>query len=112
MDADTAREEALAGRLKLIDIRTRDEWAMTGVPDVALAISMNEPGFLTRLKAAVDDDKAAPIAVICASGGRSAWLANELHLAGFTAVHDVSEGMMGSTAGPGWLRRALPTRPA
>jgi hypothetical protein len=31
--------------------------------------------------------------------------------AGFTSVHDISEGMIGGQNGPGWLARALPTTP-
>jgi len=27
---------------------------------------------------------------------------------GFTQVYNVKEGMVGSTAGPGWLKRGLP----
>jgi hypothetical protein len=35
-------------------------------------------------------------------------MSNLLENAGFTNIIDVPEGMMGSRAGPGWLKRGLP----
>jgi rhodanese-related sulfurtransferase len=31
-----------------------------------------------------------------------------LREAGFTQVYNIKEGMMGSSAGPGWIARGLP----
>ncbi|MCX8952452.1 rhodanese-like domain-containing protein, partial [Ruegeria sp. NA] len=37
-------------------------------------------------------------------------LSNRLIEAGFTNIIDVPEGMLGSAAGPGWVRTGLPVR--
>ena len=51
MTPDVAREKALAGELVLIDIRRPEEWAETGVPDVALLLDMTSREFLSKLNA-------------------------------------------------------------
>ncbi|MCW2309572.1 rhodanese-like domain-containing protein [Rhodobium gokarnense] len=113
VDAPTAREEALAGRLLLVDIRTPMEWQRTGVGDAAEAISLQDPSFLQKVLDLIGEDKSKAVAVLCATGNRSSWLAGEMRRLGFTNVYDVNEGMMGSFSGPGWLGRGLPTeRPA
>ena len=66
--------------------------------------------FIAALTDAAGADRDAPIALICAGGVRSARLGRRLTEAGFTNIIDVPEGMQGSGAGPGWLRRGLPTR--
>ena len=35
----------------------------------------------------------------------------ELEARGFTRVYNVKEGMVGSGAGPGWIKRGLPVEP-
>lgn len=110
IDVPTARDEAQAGRLVLVDIRTPMEWYRSGVGDAALALSMQDPGFLQALTDETGSDPAKPIALICATGNRSSWLAGELRRLGFHDVYDVNEGMMGSFSGPGWLNRGLPTK--
>ena len=66
--------------------------------------------FLQKLDAAVAGDKTRPVALICAGGVRSALVARALANYGFSRVYDVSEGMEGSRAGPGWLARKLPLK--
>lgn len=104
--------EALArvqrGQITLIDIRRPDEWARTGSPQGAVPLDMRRDDFIEALSAAVNGNRDAPIALICAGGVRSARLGNRLLAAGFGNVLDVPEGMMGSSAGPGWLARGLP----
>ena len=46
---------------------------------------------------------------MCARGVRSRRLTARLTEAGFTNIIDVPEGMLGSSAGPGWLKNDLPT---
>lgn len=97
----------------LIDIRTPAEWRETGIaPNAALA-DFNGlgrgGGFIARVNTLVDGDKASPIALICARGGRSSRAARLLRAAGFKDVRDVHEGMIGNMDGPGWLARGLPT---
>lgn len=101
-----------AGEITLIDIRRPDEWASTGVAQGAVTLDMRRDDFVTALLAQPGITKNDPIALICARGVRSRRLASRLTEAGFTTVIDVPEGMLGSGAGPGWLKRGLPvTRP-
>ncbi|NHB75423.1 rhodanese-like domain-containing protein [Rhodobacter calidifons] len=109
LDAETAFRRTRAGDLLLIDIRQPDEWAATGSPQGAHRLDLRSRDFLDRLSMLANGDRNRPIALICATGGRSARLARALTRAGFTNVLDVSEGMLGSSAGPGWLGRGLPT---
>ncbi len=106
--ADRAYEMLSAGKVTLVDIRRPKEWAQTGVAEGAERLDMRRRDFVAALDTLVDGDRSAPVALICATGGRSRWLSNALSEAGYTQIYDVSEGMMGSRVGPGWLRRGLP----
>ena len=110
LDAIQAHTRAEAGKLVLIDVRTEEEWRETGIGTFAVPISMLDRAFLQKLDAAVGGDKTKPIAMICASGVRSAMVARALANYGFSRVYDVSEGMDGSRAGPGWLARKMPVK--
>ena len=57
------------GRVVLIDIRSRGEWAESGVARKALPISMHEKGFSERLYAAKEMAGDRPIALICVKPG-------------------------------------------
>ncbi len=103
-----AHKAALAGQIVLVDIRRPDEWARTGVAEAAIALDMRDAGFMEQLLAAVEGERDTSIALICARGVRSRRLAGQMRDAGFTAVFDVPEGMLGSGAGPGWLKAGLP----
>jgi rhodanese-related sulfurtransferase len=118
LTAAEAAVRAAAGELVLIDVRLPAEWAQTGLPEGALGIALQDPrtlaarpDFAEAVLAAVGGDRRREIALICASGVRSAFAARLLKRHGFSGVHDVGEGMVGSAAGPGWLARALPTEP-
>lgn len=111
MSVADAHKQALSGEVLLVDIRTDGEWKQTGLGASALAISMHKPGFLEKLAEAAGQDKTKKIALICATGGRSRWLQGQLAKFGFTNIVDVSEGMLGSADGPGWLRTGLPVKP-
>ncbi len=108
MDVTEAAKRVAAGQITLVDIRRPDEWADTGSAAGALQLDMRDDDFVARLTVAVDGNRAAPIALICAKGVRSARLANALTEAGFTQIINVPEGMLGSSAGPGWIARDLP----
>ena len=112
LTAPEALAKAQAAELTLIDIRTPMEWRQTGVAPLALRINMQDPkgpeGFADSVLTAVRGDKSAPIAIICRTGNRSSYMQQELMARGFTNVYNVSEGMAGSKAGPGWIRRGLP----
>jgi rhodanese-related sulfurtransferase len=118
LSPEEAAERAAAGELVLIDVRLPSEWAATGLPEGALAIALQDPrtlavrpGFVEDVLDSLSGDHDREIALICATGVRSAFAARLLERHGFAAVHDVGEGMAGSGQGPGWLARALPTEP-
>lgn len=104
-----AHEGATSGAFTLIDIRRPDEWKRTGVGEGAYPIDMRREDFTTQLLGVTDGDKSAPVALICARGVRSRRLTERLTAAGFTNIIDVPEGMLGSGAGPGWIKSGLPT---
>jgi rhodanese-related sulfurtransferase len=112
IEAPEAYEAVKNGKLTLIDIRTPPEWRQTGVAPGAARINMihpqGAPGFLNEVLAKVGGDKTAPIALICRTGNRTTQVQRFLLGQGFTQVYNVSEGMVGSRAGPGWLARKLP----
>jgi rhodanese-related sulfurtransferase len=114
---DAARSMAERGELTIIDVRLPVEWERTGIPQGAMAISLQDQtlqpraDFVTDVLAALGNDPTAPIALICASGHRSAFAQQLLVGSGFTDVHDISEGVVGGEYGPGWLARGLPTEP-
>lgn len=107
LDPVQAHQAAVAGEITLVDIRRPDEWSRTGVGAGAVPLDMRRQDFEDALLAHVQD-KSRPIALICARGVRSRRMTERLVAAGFTRIIDVPEGMLGSGAGPGWLRRDLP----
>ncbi len=70
---------------------------------------MLDRDFIDQVSAQVGGDRSLPVALICARGVRSRKMSNRLKQAGFTNIIDVPEGMLGSGAGPGWIKRGLPT---
>lgn len=118
MTPGDAHEAALADEVTVVDVRLPFEWAETGMPAGSTGVPLQDPGslavrpgFVDDLLAAVGGDKDLPIALICARGNRSAYALRLLEDAGFTAVHDIGEGMLGNERGPGWLARDLPVEP-
>ncbi|MGB7263550.1 MAG: rhodanese-like domain-containing protein [Albidovulum sp.] len=97
-----------SGQLHLVDIRRPDEWHETGIAEGANLIDLRESDFMTRLEHITGGNKSTPVALICARGVRSRKIASRLKAAGYTAILDVSEGMLGSSDGAGWIARGLP----
>jgi rhodanese-related sulfurtransferase len=88
---------AQRGTLQLLDVREAPEWAAARV-DGALHIPMEQvPARLTKL------DRTMPVAVICRSGNRSAYVTEYLKRAGFDA-HNVDGGLQP------WARAGLPVQ--
>jgi rhodanese-related sulfurtransferase len=112
LSAPQAHLATQQGQLTLIDIRTPQEWRQTGVAKDARLINMQHPqggrGFLNDVLASVDGDKSRPIGLICRTGNRTTHVQKFLQEQGFTQVYNIKEGMVGSAAGPGWLRQQLP----
>jgi rhodanese-related sulfurtransferase len=111
ISAPEALAAVAAGDLILIDIRRPEEWAATGVAPGAVAIDMRDRDFTARVMTLARASPGTPVAFICARGVRSARVRAALAEAGLSGARDVSEGMMGSRAGPGWLARGLPVVP-
>ncbi len=113
LSAPQALAATQAGKLKLIDIRTPEEWRETGIAPGADRVDFYlGPEVLTRaILQAAKGDKNAPIALICRTGNRTTHAQKYLQGLGFTQVYNVKEGMKGSAAGPGWLKRGLPVQP-
>jgi rhodanese-related sulfurtransferase len=114
---DDAKALAERGELTIIDIRLPGEWAQTGLPQGALAISLQDQTLQPRADFAADvlravaSDPDRPVALICAHGQRSAFARQLIAHEGFSQVYDIGEGMQGGEHGPGWLNRGLPTEP-
>jgi rhodanese-related sulfurtransferase len=104
-DADEMQKK---GELLIIDIRSPGEWRMTGVAKDAKAITVHSNKFINNLLAAMDNNKAHPVGLICATGNRTAQVQSFLLQRGFSAITDISEGMLGNSSGPGWILRGLP----
>ncbi|MBI5898006.1 MAG: rhodanese-like domain-containing protein [Rhodocyclales bacterium] len=112
LSAPEAAAAVAAGKITLIDIRTPPEWKETGVAKGAQLLNMlhpqGAPGFTNALLDKLKGDKNAPIALICRTGNRTTQVQRYLQSQGFTNVYNVKEGMAGSGAGPGWIKRGLP----
>ncbi|MGB7299143.1 MAG: rhodanese-like domain-containing protein [Burkholderiaceae bacterium] len=109
MGVEKARAAALAGSLILVDIRTPDEWKGSGLPDVAVALDMREKTFVQSLLALRKKNPGVKIGLICATGGRSRYVANWLSRNGVSDIVDVAPGL--HTSKTGWLAKQLPVRP-
>lgn len=108
MTADEAHRAHQAGDIVLIDIRTPEEWADGGMPEGAVPLTLQDPDLGPKLNAILSRIGDKPLALICRTGNRSAYLTQQLERAGLENVIDVSEGVYGSAAGPGWRGRGLP----
>lgn len=108
VDPITAHKLALSGEITLVDIRRPDEWANTGTGEGAHQLDMRQKDFIDALDELVAGDRSKPVALICARGVRSNRMSQRLSDAGYTNIIDVPEGMQGSKAGPGWVKRDLP----
>jgi hydroxyacylglutathione hydrolase len=81
-------ERVLDGdRVTIIDVRQDDEWASGHLPGAVHALSPEIPGLVEHL------DRAAPIAVHCATGYRSALAVSLLLRLGLTDVWHVTNGV-------------------
>jgi rhodanese-related sulfurtransferase len=112
LSAKEANALMTSGQVTLIDIRRPEEWRQTGVAKGVTKINMLNPqgmtGFAQEVAAAVNNNLNAPIVLICRTGSRTGRAALALSEMGFTNVRHVPEGMIGSSAGPGWIEQGLP----
>ena len=116
LDAETAYLLSTKHQLVIVDIRRASEWRKTGLPATSHGISLQNflkkvrGDFANDIAQLVEGDLDRPIALICATGGRSTYALDILRNAGFSSVYNVREGMFGNGALPGWLARNLPIR--
>ena len=103
-----AHAQLLEDRIRMLDIRSRGEWRETGIAQGAWAVSVHHWRFVERLFTAHELAENRPLALICATGIRSGSVMRALRLAGYDGFSDVSEGMLGSKRGPGWIKAGLP----
>lgn len=108
ISADAAFSAWAEGDLIIIDIRRPDEWASTGTPKGAVRLDVRQPNFLASLSEVMGGQMTVPIALICATGQRSAQMVARLEEIGLRQVFDIPEGMLGGKGGPGWIARGLP----
>ncbi|MDA8586661.1 rhodanese-like domain-containing protein [Rhodobacteraceae bacterium] len=95
------------GKVLLVDVRRPDEWRATGIAEGAVPIDLRRRDFVDAVVKARNSET-LPVVVICARGVRSRRMTRRLSQAGVLPIIDVPEGMLGSAAGPGWIRRGLP----
>lgn len=104
------RWQAAPDQVKILDVRTPEEYLFVGSPDMAWRIPVIAqsyewdaekgkfpmkllPDFVTRVQTVAKPEDT--IMVTCRSGGRSAIACNLLAQAGFKNVHNIIDGMEG-----------------
>lgn len=83
----------------LVDVRTPEEWAATGIVPGARLIPLNQ----FKQRAPAELAKETPIFVICNSGNRSRVASETLVRLGYSQVFNIDGGIQA------WLRANLPT---
>jgi len=107
ISAEEAYAAAKAGEILLLDIRSPGEWKQTGVPEGAMTVTMHNDKFVPTLRRLLAENAQTPIAMICATGGRTEYVTNVLAKNGIDII-DVSEGLEGNRRGKGWKAKGLP----
>lgn len=110
MSPTEVHDLSLAGKVALVDIRTPQEWAETGVADVATPVDMTASDFVPKLKQVIADNPGKRLAFICRTGNRSSHIVAALEQAGLKDLIDVAGGMAGKGANPGWIGSGLPVK--
>lgn len=109
-----------APQAKLVDVRARAEWDLTGIIPGAVQIEWQtypgwhpNPYFMQQFKQVVDPE--ALVMFICRSGGRSHKAAEAATLAGYNECYNVIEGFEGDRDKVsqqrnvnGWKKAGLP----
>ncbi|MGH1576182.1 MAG: rhodanese-like domain-containing protein [Planktotalea sp.] len=108
MSAPEALAAVQNGDIVLLDIRSPGEWKETGLAQGAWPVTMHDPSFGENLQRILSRYPDTPLALICATGGRTEYVASVLRQNGLSNVIDVSEGMFGNGAAPGWIARKMP----
>jgi rhodanese-related sulfurtransferase len=108
VSVDEAHAEVVAGKALLVDVRRPDEWALTGTPQGAHRLTMDDPEFLTKIDKLTGGDKTRRLLFTCRTGARSGSVQRGLSDMGYSNVVNVRGGMMGTGTDPGWAMAGLP----
>ena len=105
----------------LIDVRTPEEWAQIGVPNLDeigkqvryatwtfFGTGERNPEFLSQATDGLDPD--TPLLFLCRSGARSQGAATVAEEAGFTTTYNITQGFEGGPGKVGWQPSGLPWR--
>ena len=102
--------QAAPDNVKLLDVRTPEEFIFVGHPEIAQCIPLGfqsyrwdeqkgrfaldvNPQFVDQVRECFDPDET--LLLMCRSGGRSAMAVNLLAQAGYTAAWNITDGMEG-----------------
>ena len=108
MSASEAYSAVLNDDVIILDIRSPGEWAETGVAKGAWPVTKHDPSFGPNLQRILEKHPNKPLALICATGGRSNYVAGILRERGLLGTIDIAEGMFGNGDAPGWIAGNLP----
>ncbi|WP_176168538.1 rhodanese-like domain-containing protein [Bosea thiooxidans] len=100
-----AYEAAQAKRVVLVDIRDAAEWADTGLPQGAVALSADAPAFEVRIAGLRLDNPGKRIVLIDRTGAQAVAVAQKLAGRGWRDLAGVRGGVLGPG---GWLAERLP----
>lgn len=103
-----AYERRRSGASLLVDIRTPEEWADTGLPEGAIPLDMTSPAFEAKLAALSAENPGKPIDLICRTANRTRQVQEALSRRGWRNLVNVRGGVLGNPGNPGWLAEKLP----
>ena len=99
--------------LTIIDVRTINEWKMTGIIPTSILINMHDDkyqerkGFVTEITKILLEYQDKNVAFICASGARSKIITDYLVNKGYKNIYHIPDGIMGKQ-NDGWLFNGYP----
>lgn len=102
-----AHQQASAGKMVIVDIRTPQEWAETGVAAGAVRLDMTEKDFPSRLAALKKQAGDKAVGLICRTANRSSYVQDALAKYGMRLVN-IRGGMVGGRGETGWIAAGLP----
>ena len=107
LSARETYEAVQAKRIVLVDIRSADEWADTGLPRGAVPFDADAPAFEVRLAGLRLDNPGKRIVLIDRTGAQAIAVAQKLAGRGWRDLAAVRGGMLGRG---GWLAEKLPVK--
>ena len=117
LNTDLSLQEAYSlyenDKIKIIDIRTLNEWNMTGVIPKSILVNMHDDNYQERsefsmeLKNILSKYNKSNVALICASGARSKIVSDYLIKEGYSNIYNIPDGIIGKKS-DGWLFLGFP----